>query len=824
MALPESITQRILSPQAQELVKKIKEKYTAEGKAGAAENYPGLIGKFFKWAEASGHAINTLPEDAVEAFLDAYNPEKLSSKDVMRQQIKSITNKISAEFGINMNHLVFKKNEAPKLSAAEKRARKAAKEAAKVGQLVPNVQVAETPAENEFYDPEPVAQEDENMAEELSVSTAAAPAFEAFGPGGVPQMPQSAGISPQVLVVQAPAPEAPAAAKGNGKANNNSNAVKPAQVPTHFIVNGIAFRGPYTRISRVADGLEPGVMPGSETILFVVPTANIVKAGDPAQFLQHFVVPQLRFPPTATQVTFVLEELTAKREPTAVRAEISVGLTNNMPVSGLGGFPMPAAPAPAQYAPPPPAPTPQNDRTLDFLLKRMESDIENARKREQELQEKMAKESNVQMQMMLMQMQEKAAAERRVLEERMFEEQRRSRMMEFPPPPSGFGPMGPGFGPPSFGPSSVPTLPLDPLPSPLSPPSQVDMLKPVVEQLGGLTTTLINATLNKPQAPQKDSMEVMLPFISAMNQQMMQQQQQNQAMLVQIQQANQQMMHALLTKPPQESATEKFLAQQLQYMERRLEQKENSSGEFERMLTMVLKLKQVAPEILGGGEQRGGLLEMLIENSDSLLGGAAQLMQAMQGGGQPQIPVIQPKGAMAGAPQPRPLPQRQTPPPQDDAQPVNRQPKAAPAPQEVVVQATPAPEATNGSGEQKPAEPNMKPVTEAVERMGEIAKKDEVDGDELIPAFQNYFGTLGSVSEQHQNLASQILTAFEQVESYEDVYEITKAIRATGNLPARNQETKDIAKALHMFYSEIYAAFFDGKQKKLADADEEAAA
>lgn len=818
MALPTSITSRTLSPQAQELVKKIKEKYTAEGKPGAAENYPGLIGKFFKWAEASGHAVNTLPEDAVEAFLDAYNPEKLSSKDVMRQQIKSITNKISAEFGINMNHLVFKKNEAPKPTRAEKRARKAAREAAHSGQVVLGV----PPDATEFYDPEPMAQEGDEMSDEVSVPTAAAPAFEAVGPGGAPMMPPNAGISPQVLVVQAPAPEAPAKAAPQKPAKDAP--LKPATPVTHFTVNGIAFRGPYTRISRVADGLEPGVMPGSETILFVVPTTNVVKAGDPAQFLQQFVVPQLRFPPTASQVTFVIEELTAKREPTGVRAEISVGLTN-MTAMNLGGIP--PAPVAAPYAPPAPVPVaPPNDRTLDFLLKRMESDIENARRREQELQEKMAKESNVQMQMMLMQMQEKASAERRALEDKMFEEQRRSRMMDFPPPPSGFG----NFGPPSFSPPP-PMLPLDPLPPP-PPPS--DVLKPVVEQLGNLTNTLINATLNRPApAPQKDSMEIMLPFISAMNQQMMQQQQQSQAMMLQIQQANQQMMHALLTKPQQESGTEKFLAQQLQYMERRLEQKEQSAGEFERALTMLMKIKQVAPEIMGGGERSGGLMEMLVENSESILGGAAQLLSAMNGG-----PVAAPPQQMAGMP-----PQRQLPPPprqvqaQDDAQPVQRRRVEAPAPAPKVEPKVDAPEpeqkaeepATNGAshegdGAVQSVEPDISAVKTVVESLGEIAKQEEVDGEKLIPALQSYFGTLGSVSEQHQNLAAQILTAFEQAESYEDVYEVTKVIRATAKLPLRHQDTRDLAKSIHMFYTEIYAAFFDGKEKKLADGEEEAAA
>lgn len=815
MALTPEVMARVLSPTSVDLVSKIKQAYTAEGKQGAAENYPSLLSKFLKWAEAAGHAPNTLPEDAVEAFLDDYNPNTLSSKDVMRQQLKSITNKISAEFGINLNHLVFKKNEAPRPSAAEKRERKAAREAKRLGQTLTPAEMADPvlapAADTDSDDASPYYTEEVTpMADELSIPTAAAPSFEALGPGGYPAAPAGANIVPQVMVVQAPAPEAPAGQKQQKQQNsgNNAQAALKAQQPSiHFTMAGVQFRGPYTRISRVADGLEPGVMPGAETILFVVPSQNIVKAGDPAQFLQQFVLPQLRFPATATQVTFVLEELTAKREPTGVRAEVSVGLTNSQAAMGPMGVGLPAFQQP-QFAQPAAASlpaAPANDKMTELLFKRMEADIEAARRREQELQDKMARESNVQMQMMLLQMQEKAANERRAMEDRMFEERMRAAQM---------GQTATPFGTPFGGGMPQPALPEIYTPPAVSP---ADAIKPMVDQLGGITTALIQATLQRPEAaPQRDSMEVMLPFISAMNQQMMQQQQQSQQMLMGIQQANQQFIQAFLMQPPKESPIEKFLAQQLQHMEQRMEKKEQSAGEFERALTMLMKVRQAAPELLGGGGEKSSLIEMLIENSDSLLGGAAALMQSMRGGEVPPMMMPQAPQSMAGAPRQAALP------PADDAQPVAK-PKPVAKAQVMEVE--------KGAQQSDTAQPVAKATGEASEpqeRFREAAQPvlaaaaaEEVDSEALAQALKGYITVIGTTSERFQQLAGQIVTMFEAAESYEDVYETAKVLHAAAGLPVRGKSVRDLAQALHISYTEVYAAFFDGKEKTIPDAAED---
>ena len=60
-----------VSPEAAEVVNRMKEHYRGLGKSSAAHNYGRHLKSFFAWCEGAGYSINNLPANAVESFLSS---------------------------------------------------------------------------------------------------------------------------------------------------------------------------------------------------------------------------------------------------------------------------------------------------------------------------------------------------------------------------------------------------------------------------------------------------------------------------------------------------------------------------------------------------------------------------------------------------------------------------------------------------------------------------------------------------------------------------------------------------------------------------------
>lgn len=144
-----------VSPEAQDILDRLKGHYQSLGKPSAAQNYARHLKSFFAWAERNGHSVRTLPPDAVESFLGALSAagQKESTVYVMRTQLKSALRECHNALGVDFAHLEYQtgkprevrkaQKEREKLKRAEKRvaltmAQAAAIEAARASGM-PNI-------------------------------------------------------------------------------------------------------------------------------------------------------------------------------------------------------------------------------------------------------------------------------------------------------------------------------------------------------------------------------------------------------------------------------------------------------------------------------------------------------------------------------------------------------------------------------------------------------------------------------------------------------------------------------------------------------------
>lgn len=438
----------------------------------------------------------------------------------------------------------------------------------------------------------------------------------------------------------------------NQRATTTIGAPKPAPtasgtttVGRGMTINSHTFTGPYVRISRMADGTDPLTPPGTETYITTVPLSQLLPHGDVAAYLQSFIMPNLRLPPSVAQVHFVFNELNDRRQPTGRRDELVVSMpfgqqntsnTSNQQNSGFIGNGNSTYNGGLNGI----SSVSNNDRATDYLLRKLDEEASQARKRSEELQEKLRSEKDAQTTFLLMQQFQKEQDLRRELEERKAREMEKLR--EPPPPP-----------PPMFPPSMFMPPPPPPPPEPRID-SSTEMVKALAENQAKMMEAMLNGMRPQPPPPQKDSMEFMLPFINQMNQQMMQTQQANQAMLMQIQQANQQFMQVLLTR---ENPVEKMLLAQIQ--EVKASANAPKEDEMESFANKLQKMKMVS-DMLGGGGSAPSLIGELLSNAEAIGEGAAKIIAASKG--KVVLPPAPPQAQIAGSPVAGSLPPGQPPP------------------------------------------------------------------------------------------------------------------------------------------------------------------
>lgn len=765
---------KIISPEAEDLITRLKDHYRQQGKASAAHNYSRHLKTFFSWAERLGYSIKSLPPDAVESFLStlAAAGQKVASVYVIRTQLKGALKAASEVFGAPFGHLEYisgkptevhkKQKDKEKKQRAEKRIAQSAQTlqaiqaaqktifgagAVATGPLVPTAQAIPMPTD--------------------TIDSEANPMIDAGAPQATGTNVAGATQAPQTIVLNVPANTG-----GNARvttiAAGNQQQNRPAAVSDRpgIRINSLVFNGAYVKVSYVADGASPLVAPGTPVQLQVYPTSQIAIHGDVSTFLQSFVIPTMRLAPTTAQVQFIFEELNEKRHPTGRRDEIVVAVPN-----GTLGAPMQQASAPAPAAVTYLGQAPQNDAMTNtmtnFVLQRLERDADEAKKRAEALQEEMKKASDAQTTFLLMQQHRQAEDLRRELEEQKRREIDRMERANSAPPPMALTPAMP-----------FPTI-LPPEPAPRDN-TAAEFAKALADSQKNMME-LVLATLNKPvpaPAPppvQKDAAEWLVPFMAQMNQQSQQQQQANQQMIVQIMQANQQFMQALLTR---ENPMEKLLFTQLQ--EVKAAANSPKADELESFADKLQKMKMVSDMLGGGGNTN--LLSELLANADTIGAGAAKVIQAAKMGGSTPTPQQLAKAPTAQA-------QGQAPalPP---AQGVTT-PTIPPPPEEALAQ--------------------LAAVTAGVEATDEQAIINGVV--ELVKA-------LMGAPEPYPMQGRRILAAFQNADDEGELYTLAKNLWTILGQQYDRPAAKAVARALAKWYSVIHQQIF-GEPKELLESQDE---
>lgn len=767
-----------VSPEAQDILDRLKGHYQSLAKPSAAQNYGRHLKSFFAWAERNGHSVRSLPADAVESFLSALGTagQKESTLYVMRTQLKSALRECHNALGVDFAHLEYQtgkprevrraQKEREKLKRAEKRvamtmAQAAAIEAARASGM-PNIPAPYAPP-GPKVDISPVLE---------SIAGATDPAEL---PMSTPSTPETAGapavgaVAPQqqqpVVVVQMPPQQNQRATTTIGAPKPAGNTGSTTTVGRGMSINSHTFTGPYVRISRMADGTDPLTPPGTETYITTVPLTQLLPHGDVAAYLQSFVMPNLRLPPTVSQVHFVFNELNDRRQPTGRRDELvvsmpfgnslgsasmagqpsSTGVTSGVNGLGMGynggngglnGLSMGGG-----------------DRATDYLLRKLDEEASQARKRAEELQEKLRSEKDAQTTFLLMQQFQKEQDLRRELEERKAKEL--DKMREPPPPP-----------PPMFPPQMFMPPPPPPPPEPRID-SGTEMVKTLAENQAKMMEAMLNGMKPQPPPPQKDAMEVMLPFITAMNQQMMAQQQSNQQMLVQIQQANQQFMQVLLTR---ENPVEKMLLAQIQ--EVKASANAPKEDEMESFANKLQKMKMVS-DMLGGGGSAPSLIGELLANAEAIGEGAAKIIAASKS--QVVLPKAPPQ--MAGAPTAGALPP--------------------------------------GQPQQPPPVPEI--VTQKLNELELAAGKQ--DDQEVVTAVVDLIRGYVESPEPFNRVGQRLLNAFKDMEDPEEMYVFSKTVFTVVSRKPSKAVVKVVAETLIKWYSVIHEQVF-GTAKALGGTEE----
>lgn len=587
---------KTVSPEAEDLLLRLRDHYRNQGKAAAASNYARHLRSFFSWAEASGHTLQTLPAESVEAYLDSLN-QKETSKYVIRTQIKSALREAHNSLGVDFAHLQYESGkpravrQAQKAKEKEKRAEKRIEKAASVLQF-PFVPVTtQATVAPDAYEHEPVEEFDHMAAETHPTDTPTPPP-----PQGI-----TAGVSPggnQPIVVMVPQqnnnqnnqPKKPLATIGGG------NGAAPQRGVT---INNHTFTGSHIRVSRIADGNDPFVPMGTESYVTTLMASQIAPHGDVAAYMQQFIIPKLRLSQNTSQVPFVFHELNDRKQPTGRRDELVVSVPLGLGSdSGLHG--MPSIPAPYGH-------TPQFDPATQFMFKKLDDDKAAAEKREERLAEELKQTKDSQMQFFLMQQMQREQELKQQLDQQKMQAMQQAMQQNSAPPP--------------VAPVIMPEPPrIDPM---------VEMQKAREESNSRLLEAIIVKSMTPPPAPpppppQKDVTEWLIPLMTQMNQQAMQMQQANQQMMLQAMQSQAQFLQTLATR---ESPEVKLLRDELK--EVRASANSPKADDVEDFADKLQKFKMVG-EMLGGGGGGGGggIIESLLANADTIGEGVAKVLAA----------------------------------------------------------------------------------------------------------------------------------------------------------------------------------------------------
>lgn len=616
--------QKHVSPEAQDILDRLKAHYQSIGKPSAAHNYHRHLKSFFAWAETRGHSIRSLPAEAVESFLRDLGAagQKESTLYVMRTQLKSALRECHNSLGVDFAHLEYQTGKPREVRKAQKEREKVRRKEKKIQQTLAQaaaIQAAQAsgmPVIPPPYVPPVSATPIPEVftPEEPTMSTQSAPIPDGASTAGAAQNTQA-----PVVVVQMPNQNQRPTATIGGARGTTSTTGSTTTVGKGMTINSHTFTGPYVRVSRMADGTDPLTPPGTETYITTVPLTQLAPHGDVAAYLQSFIMPNLRLSPMVSQVHFVFHELNDRRQPTGRRDELVVSMpmslsstgapapsatTNTAAPAGFGGLTHTGG----SYG---------TDRATDYLLRKLDDEAAAARKRADELQDKLRTEKDAQTTFLLMQQFQKEQDLRRELEERKLREIERQNVAQY-------AALQPVYTPPP-----VPVV----TPEPVRIDSGAEMAKAFAESQAKMMEAMMNgiaATRNTPPPPpQKDAAEWLVPFLSQMNQQQQSQQQANQQMIVQIMQANQQFMQALLTR---ENPTEKLLFAQLQ--EVKAAANAPKGDEMEDFANKLQKMKMVS-DMLGGGGGGSSIFSELLANAEAIGEGAAKIIAASSSSAKP---------------------------------------------------------------------------------------------------------------------------------------------------------------------------------------------
>ena len=765
-----------LSPEAADIVNRLKDHYRQAGKASAATNYSRHLRAFFAWAESNGHSVKSLPSDSVEAFLGALaaNGQKETTVYVMRTQLKSALKEAHQSLGVDFAHLEYQTGKPREVrqhqKAKEKEKRQAAKaqtilaqaQAIQAAQAVYGTQQPAPTHMGEFMSAPAVLPPDESPVNEPSAPVASGGPTIGAAAGG--QQPY-----PVIVNMPAPAPAAPQRPLSTiGNAGQKAAAPAAPQAARGVVLNNHTFTGAFVKISRIADGSEAFTPPGTETFITTLPASQLAAHGDVAAFLQSYIVKGLRLPPTVSQVHFVFHELNDRRQPTGRRDEMVVSVMSEQGAApqqfngGLAGLPTGGL----------------SDPTTNYLLRKLDDEAAEAKKRAEALQEQLRDAKDSQTTFMLMQSFQKEQDLRKELEGKREREAARIATPP-PPPPQPFG----GFGGAPF----MPPMPLfDP---PKADTSLADAMRAMSEQNAKTLEVLATALRPQPVAPQKDTSEWLVPFMAQMNQQaqaqaqqqqqmmltlMQSQQTQQQAQMAAQQQQSQQFMQLLIGK---ESSVEKMLVAQLQ--EAKAQANAPKGDDIEDLAEKLQKYKMVS-EMMGGGGSGASILTELLQNADTIGAGAAKVIEAAQGKGgamgAPTKQIVQQQQQLAGAPAPAQLPAGQQ---------VNAEP---PAPPESVLAA-------------------HKAFADAVE---------ERDEQKVAQTFVLFVKELATAQQPFAAMGARILTAFQQAEDEGELYTLAKNLWIVVGQKALRPQAKYTARVLAGFYESLHEAMY-GEPGSLAE-------
>lgn len=740
---------RTLSPENQDFLDRLREHYRKNGKAAAAANYIRHLKGFFAWAEASGYGLQSLPPESVETYLASLG-HKETTAHVMRTQIKGSLREAHAALGVDLAHLEYQPGKPKAVRDAQKAREREKKAAARQEALVlPFFPIAGAPMSSLPSQESLMSEQTEATGAALGASPTTTYAPPTLAPvavqGGIQQQ------QPIVVMMPQQQQQRPIQAQQPQKAAQTAQ----QNAQRGVTINNHTFTGAFVKVSRTADGSEPFVPPGTETYVHTFPIAQLSTHGDIAAYLQQFVIPGLRLSPAAAQVQFVFHELNDRRQPTGRRDEMVV----SVPLSGVG-FGVPTAAA-SVIPLAPVSPTAGFDPATQMLLKRFDEESASAKAKAEKLAEELTKTKDSTTQMVLAQMMQREQDTARRFEEQRFltmQQATHATSMPFP----------------------TPVVEVAPRTDP-----SIEMFKAIADgqaraaesQARTMEALLVRfATPAPAPAPQKDTMEFMLPFITAMNQQAQQQAQAQQQMLMATMQGNQQFMQALLTR---ESPEMKLIRDEL----REVRQHANApkGDDVEAFAEKLQKMKVVGEMLGGGGGGGGGLIETIVANMDTIGTGIAKVMSAAKPS--VNLPTARPQLAQA---------------------PVVVQPQLPAAPQSRVE----APQVDIG------------PVIAHLNAAAEAATAAEPDEQKVIDSVVDMVKEMYTLPEPWPTMGKRVMTALQQVEDEDDLFMVAKHLWVAINQKPDKAAAKAIAAVFYKWFPLVHTNLF-GQPKFLAGQTEE---